>query len=111
VLLLLDACRSGAVAGDVLQAPKVDVLQLALKAINNVTVLTSSQADTPSREDEAWKHGAFTKVLLEAFGPACGRPITRAFSLLCACPKQSRAKLVMNPHARSIDRLPALSSL
>ena len=44
VLVLLDACRSA----------------------GNVTVLTSSRADKLSREDEAWQHGAFTKVLLDA---------------------------------------------
>jgi WD40 repeat protein len=69
VLLLLDACRSGTAAGQAMQIPRADLLQLALKSINNVTVLTSSQADKLSREDDAWKHGAFTKVLLEAFGP------------------------------------------
>jgi uncharacterized caspase-like protein len=41
-----------------------------LKSINNVTMLTSSKADQLSREDEAWKHGAFTKVLLEALSGA-----------------------------------------
>jgi uncharacterized caspase-like protein len=33
-----------------------------------VTVLTSSSANEPSREDEKWKNGAFTKVLLQGFG-------------------------------------------
>jgi hypothetical protein len=35
-------------------------------AAGNVTVLTSSKADKLSREDDAWQHGAFTKVLLDA---------------------------------------------
>src|SRR3954468_1898425 len=35
--------------------------------------------------------------------PACGRPITRGFLLLCVCRKQRRVKLVMNQHARSIE--------
>ena len=35
-------------------------------AAGNVTVLTSSKADKLSREDEAWQHGAFTKVFLDA---------------------------------------------
>jgi hypothetical protein len=38
-----------------------------------VTVVTSSSADTVSREDKAWGQGAFTKVLLEAFGRAADR--------------------------------------
>lgn len=35
-----------------------------------MTVLTSSSADKPSREDAKWQNGAFTKVLLEALGGA-----------------------------------------
>ena len=50
VLLLLDACRSGAATGSIVQAPNANVLEQALKSINNVTVLTSSQADKLSRE-------------------------------------------------------------
>jgi hypothetical protein len=33
----------------------------------NVTVITSSRGTQVSREDETWQHGAFTKVLLDAF--------------------------------------------
>jgi uncharacterized caspase-like protein len=60
VLVLLDAC-----SGD------CDRLRAAV-ASSNVTVLTSSTGDQPSarnqhsRENEAWQHGAFTKVLLDA---------------------------------------------
>jgi uncharacterized caspase-like protein len=36
-------------------------------AAANVTVLTSSSGSQVSREDAAWQHGAFTKVLLDAF--------------------------------------------
>jgi WD40 repeat protein len=68
VLALLDACHSGAVAADGSKlAANADLLR-AILASSNVTVLTSSSADEPSREDEAWKNGAFTKVLIEAFG-------------------------------------------
>jgi uncharacterized caspase-like protein len=35
-------------------------------AAANVTVLTSSSGEQTSREDPAWQHGAFTKVLLDA---------------------------------------------
>lgn len=59
VLVLLDACRSAGLLPD---ASKLR----ALMDVNNVTVLTSSMADKPSREDEKWQHGAFTKVLLDA---------------------------------------------
>jgi len=62
VLLLLDACRS---AGLIDGTPGANLLSSAVAA-GNVTVLTSSRADKLSREDEAWQHGAFTKVLLDA---------------------------------------------
>jgi len=62
VLVLLDACRS---AGLIDGAPGANLLSSAVAA-GNVTVLTSSKADKLSREDEAWQHGAFTKVLLDA---------------------------------------------
>jgi uncharacterized caspase-like protein len=43
------------------------VLRLAARlAAANVSVLTSSSGREPSREDPAWGHGAFTKVLLDA---------------------------------------------
>ena len=42
-------------------------------AAGNVTVLTSSEADKPSREDEKWqRHGAFTKALLDALSDESG---------------------------------------
>jgi WD40 repeat protein len=68
VLVLLDACHSGAVTGDGTQVvPGANLLRSALVA-SNVTVLTSSDADEVSHEDKQWGHGAFTKVLLEALG-------------------------------------------
>ena len=62
VLVLLDACRSAGLIDGALGA---SLLSSAVAA-GNVTVLTSSKADKLSREDEAWRHGAFTKVLLDA---------------------------------------------
>jgi hypothetical protein len=62
VLVLLDACRS---AGLIDGAPGANLLSSAVAA-GNVTVLTSSTADKLSREDEAWQHGAFSKVVLDA---------------------------------------------
>jgi WD40 repeat protein len=66
VLVLLDACRSAGLIGGATSAlSAADALKSALAA-NNVTVLTSSAADKPSREDDRWQHGAFTKVMLDA---------------------------------------------
>jgi uncharacterized caspase-like protein len=66
VLLLFDACHSGAV-GPGGESPVLDagVLRDALNS-NNIAVLTSSDKDELSREDPAWKHGAFTKAFLDA---------------------------------------------
>ena len=36
-------------------------------AAANITVVTSSSGHEVSREDLSWGHGAFTKVLLDAF--------------------------------------------
>jgi uncharacterized caspase-like protein len=63
VLVLLDACHSAGLIGVL---PASNELKSVLAA-GNVTVLTSSKADKISREDEKWGHGAFTKVLLDAF--------------------------------------------
>jgi WD40 repeat protein len=65
VLILLDACQSGAFAFDNLTASNADTLR-GIMASGNATVLTSSRGTQTSREDEAWQNGAFTKVLLEA---------------------------------------------
>jgi hypothetical protein len=70
VLVLLDACRTGAVTEDGSRLPpNADLLRILL-AQNNVTVLTSSQGDKLSREDKKWENGAFTEVVLEALGRA-----------------------------------------
>lgn len=67
VLVLLDACHSGAMtmnhAGITLDA---DALRIGLAAAN-VTVLTSSSGSETSQKRDAWQHGPFTKVLLDAF--------------------------------------------
>ncbi len=66
VLVLLDACHSGATTMDGARlAVDATALRAGLAAAN-VTVLTSSSGREPSREDPAWGHGAFTKVLLDA---------------------------------------------
>jgi uncharacterized caspase-like protein len=68
VLLLLDACHSGAATANSAQlAVNADVLRAGL-ALPNVTVLTSSSAKEVSHEDPKWGNGAFTQVLLGAMG-------------------------------------------
>jgi len=70
VLLLLDACHSGAVgAGGWATDPDAKVLQDAMD-MENVTVLTSSRKNELSQELPAWRHGAFTQALLDALGGA-----------------------------------------
>ena len=68
VLVLIDACHSGAAAGDgsTLQA---DAELGQMIATANVSVLTSSRRNEVSIEDIKYdSHGAFTRALLDAFG-------------------------------------------
>ncbi|WP_146101532.1 hypothetical protein [Rhodopila globiformis] len=81
VLVLLDACHSGAMtmndAGITLDA---DALRIGLAAAN-VTVLTSSSGSETSQKRDAWQHGPFTTAdrrlvgtqtaCLHRHGPAC----------------------------------------
>ncbi len=70
VLLLLDACHSGAVgAGSLAKDPDARALQAALD-MENVTVLTSSKSSEASEELPAWRHGAFTEAFLDALRSA-----------------------------------------
>jgi WD40 repeat protein len=70
VLVLLDACHSGAVTGDGEPlTPNADRLRSSLVA-SNVTVLASSKGNELSRADPQWNNGAFAKALLEALGRA-----------------------------------------
>jgi WD40 repeat protein len=67
VLVLLDACHSGATTMDgAAIAIDADALRTGLAAAN-VTVLTSSKGSETSEERDTWQHGAFTKALLDAF--------------------------------------------
>jgi hypothetical protein len=74
VLVLLDACHSGAttMSGETLTNNQ-DALKGALAAAN-ITVLTSSSANEFSKEDEKWGHGAFTQALLDALGDPMADP-------------------------------------
>jgi WD40 repeat protein len=68
VLVLLDACHSGAVTGDGSALTSNPDSLRSIIAGSNMTVLMSSTKNEFSREDEKWNHGAFTKVLLDALG-------------------------------------------
>jgi uncharacterized caspase-like protein len=66
VLVLLDACHSGAsTMNGAALAIDSTALRMGLAAAN-ITVRTSSSGSETSFEDPAWEHGAFTKVLLDA---------------------------------------------
>jgi uncharacterized caspase-like protein len=66
VIVLLDACRSGATTtGGEKLAVDPDRLRALMRG-PNVTVLTSSKGDELSRENDAWGNGAFTEIVLEA---------------------------------------------
>jgi uncharacterized caspase-like protein len=67
VLVLLDACHSGATTMNGATLAMDSTALRAGLAAANVTVLTSSSGGQVSREDSAWQHGAFTKALLDAF--------------------------------------------
>jgi WD40 repeat protein len=68
VLVLLDACHSGATSGDGVKLAMDSTRLRSALAAANVSVLTSCSGDEVSYEDAAWQHGAFTKALLDAFG-------------------------------------------
>ena len=70
VLVLLDACHSGAVgAGGWATDPNAKVLQDAMD-FENVTVLTSSKRSELSEELPEWKHGALAQAFLDALAGA-----------------------------------------
>lgn len=63
-LALVDTCHAGALA-PARRAAAVREFQE-----NMILVLSASADDEPSQESDAWGHGAFTKVLLEALAGA-----------------------------------------
>ena len=76
VLLLIDACRSGALPedggrpGDIGDNPDnvAAAIEQNIRATKGVRIITSCQANEKSYEDPAWENGAFTQALLEALG-------------------------------------------
>jgi WD40 repeat protein len=83
VLVLLDACHSGATT---MSGATIAMDSTALRtglAAANVTVLTSSRGSEVSFEHADWHHGAFTKVLLDAFDdPAADLHRNRLISVI-----------------------------
>ena len=82
VLLLLDACHSGALgAQGWAKDPDAKVLQDAMD-LENVTVLTSSKKNELSEELPEWKHGALAEAFLDALkGAADSQGIVRLSAL------------------------------
>jgi hypothetical protein len=82
VLLLLDACHSGAVGAQGWATdPDAKVLQDAMD-LENVTVLTSSKKNELSQELPGWKHGALAQAFLDALvGAADSQGIVRLSAL------------------------------
>lgn len=66
--IFIDACHSGAAEGG--RESSIQVRR-ALEKINNaypgMNVVTSSQQDQLSYEDDSWQNGAFTEATIEAF--------------------------------------------
>jgi WD40 repeat protein len=69
VLVLLDACHAGKIAENESLAPNAEALRNQLTSVNTA-ILTSSTGSQVSFENPDWKHGAFTKVFLEALSGA-----------------------------------------
>jgi WD40 repeat protein len=82
VLLLLDACHSGAVGAQGWATdPDAKVLRDAMD-LENVTVLTSSKKGELSQELPDWKHGALAQAFLDALaGAADSQGIVRLSAL------------------------------
>ena len=82
VLLLLDACHSGAVGAQAWATdPDAKVLQDAMD-LENVTVLTSSKKNELSEELPEWKHGALAEAFLDALkGAADAEGVIRLSAL------------------------------
>lgn len=70
-LILLDACRSGGIAGGDLgvKGPTqtlADAQRILAETPSGTAVITSSSGQESSYEDAVWQHGAFTHALVEA---------------------------------------------
>ena len=83
VLLLLDACHSGAVGAQGWATdPDAKILQDVMN-LKNVTVLTSSGENELSVELPEWKHGALAEAFLDALkGTPAPEAIIRGYPLI-----------------------------
>ena len=92
VLLLLDACHSGAVgAQGSAKDPDAKVLQDAMD-LENVTVLTSSKKNELSEELPEWKHGALAEAFLDALkGAADSQGVVRLSAMTDAMENEVRS--------------------
>ena len=92
VLLLLDACHSGAVGAQAwAKDPDAKVLQDVMD-LENVTVLTSSKKSELSEELPEWKHGALAEAFLDALkGAADGEGVVKLSALTDAMENEIRA--------------------
>ena len=79
--VFIDACHSGSAEG----ARLLSQARFALEEINaaypGMNVLTSSQVEELSYEDDTWRNGAFTEAILEAFK---GQPVAQGTASLQA---------------------------
>lgn len=70
VILLADTCHSGSIMGKKL-ARRGDITKAIKELISagrGQVIMTASTGNSYSIEDDNWKHGAFTKALLEGLG-------------------------------------------
>lgn len=65
VILFMDTCHAGGVVGA--QAMQNDPIRELLSRRSPPIVYSSSEAGATSYENDAWKHGAFSKALLDSF--------------------------------------------
>ena len=78
-ILFIDACHAGAAMAVGLKAPPAETNPDMNKVVNDFTtagsglvVFAASTGTETAREDEKWKHGAFTEALIEAIGEGKG---------------------------------------
>ncbi|HUY34302.1 MAG TPA: hypothetical protein VMV69_16265 [Pirellulales bacterium] len=110
-LALLDTCHSGAI-----QPLRTRDLKAAIRALQEDVILTvaASAGDERSEEKAAWRHGAFTKTLLDGLAGRADASADGAVSLdeLIAYVKAQVPKLTdgrQNPTAAPDDLLPFIS--
>jgi WD40 repeat protein len=101
VLVLLDACHSGAVgAQDWAKDPDAKVLEDAMD-MENVTVLTSSKKNELSEELPEWRHGALAEAFLDALrGAADSQGVVKLSALTDAMENEVQSLTKGKQHLR-----------